>query len=189
MQLRVATAPEWVTVVLGDMDAFLVDHAACERKASGLALSLVCHYPDKPELVRAMSELAVEELAHFREVVKWLQRRGLTVGRDEKDPYVNGLRNKIRTDSQSYLLDRLIMFGIVEQRGQERFSLLGDALGDDPMGDFYRRLAAAEGRHFATFFDLAERYWAPEQVAERRDALLDVEADLVRRLPIRVAVH
>ena len=46
-----------------DFDAFLLDHAACERKASAMAMSMVSHYPDKPDLVMAMADLAIEELA------------------------------------------------------------------------------------------------------------------------------
>ena len=34
LRLRTKTPWEWTDVVLADFDAFLVDHAACERKAS-----------------------------------------------------------------------------------------------------------------------------------------------------------
>ena len=41
-------SPEgWVTCVLADFDAFLQDHASAEKKASGMALSMVSHYPDQ----------------------------------------------------------------------------------------------------------------------------------------------
>ncbi|MBW1843574.1 MAG: tRNA-(ms[2]io[6]A)-hydroxylase, partial [Deltaproteobacteria bacterium] len=33
LELRVATADQWVTAVLDGLDDFLLDHAACERKA------------------------------------------------------------------------------------------------------------------------------------------------------------
>ena len=39
-------------------DQFLLDHAAAEKKAAGMALSMLSHYPDRARLVTAMSELA-----------------------------------------------------------------------------------------------------------------------------------
>ena len=58
-KLRVASSKEWLEAVLGDFDAFLIDHAGCERKASATALSLVSHYPDRRELVREMVQLLI----------------------------------------------------------------------------------------------------------------------------------
>ena len=59
-----------MTCVLADFDAFLQDHASAE-KASGMALSIVSHYPDQPTLVQAMVDLAVEELNHYKEVIAY----------------------------------------------------------------------------------------------------------------------
>src|ERR1700687_2461152 len=38
MRLLTSSAPAWLQAVLDDFDAFLLDHAACERKASGTAM-------------------------------------------------------------------------------------------------------------------------------------------------------
>ena len=95
--LRYATPLAWTEAVMADFDAFLLDHAAAEKKASGMAISMLSHYPDRVELVAAMAELAVEELTHYREVVKWIHRRGLLTAADRKDHYVLALRNAIRT--------------------------------------------------------------------------------------------
>ena len=40
VQLQSETSPEWIKVVLNDFDAFLVDHASCERKANALLMLL-----------------------------------------------------------------------------------------------------------------------------------------------------
>ncbi len=48
---------------MADFDSFLLDHAAAEKKASGMAVSMLSHYPDRVELVAAMADLAVEEAA------------------------------------------------------------------------------------------------------------------------------
>ena len=46
------TPDSWTQNAIENMDEFLLDHAACERKASSMAMSMVAHYPDKPELQR-----------------------------------------------------------------------------------------------------------------------------------------
>ena len=128
LELRVATADPWVTVVLDHFDDFLLDHAACERKASANAISLVTHYPDRRELVRQMIELAREELLHFQQVHRLLDERGLLLTRDRKDPYLNALLKQIRRGREEYFLDRLLVGGVVEARGCERFGLIATAL-------------------------------------------------------------
>src|SRR5262249_36510690 len=138
MQLRIASSPEWARAVLADFDAFLLDHAACERKAAGTALSLVAHYPDRGELVRECIELAREELEHFRQVHERLSAKGLVLAADTKDPYVGRLRREFRQGSEEYFLDRLLICGIVEARGCERFGALAAALEAGPWKDFYR---------------------------------------------------
>ncbi len=188
-ELRCATDPAWVEVVKSDFDRFLIDHAACERKASALAMSMVQHYPDKPELIQGMIDLAIEELAHFREVMKLMVQRGLRQSNDEKDPYINALLKHVRKGHAEYLLDRLLIFSIVERRGHERFYLMGQALEDEKLKDFYVRLANAEHRHYTLFMQLAHRYFDSAMVSARLDELLDAEADIVRRLPLRPAVH
>lgn len=188
-ELQAQTDPRWIQTVLEDFDRFLLDHAACERKASALAMSLVAHYPDRPQLVTAMTDLAIEELAHFREVMKQISARGLVMGPDEKDPYVNRLRRHVRGTPEHYLLDRLLMFSIVERRGTERFGLLASALEDRQLADFYDRLARAEARHYTTFVELAREYFPVAMVTERLRELLGIEAQIVAELPLRPAVH
>ena len=121
--------------MLAHFDLFLLDHAAAEKKAAGMALSMLSHYPDKDQLVTAMSELAAEEMMHFREVVRLIQERKLRLTADEKDPYVNEIRSWIRSDSEVYLLDRLLTGAVIEARGAERFALVATAL---PSGELWR---------------------------------------------------
>lgn len=174
---------------MGDFDAFLLDHAAAEKKASGMALSMVSHYPDRAQLVMAMTELAVEEMVHFREVVKLIQARGLVLGADEKDPYINAVRGLIRQGSDVYLLDRLLIAGVIEARGAERFGLVAAALPEGELQAFYRSIARSECRHFELFLDLAGSYFASDLIASRWQTLLDAESEIMRGMPIRAALH
>jgi tRNA-(ms[2]io[6]A)-hydroxylase len=179
---------------MNDFDAFLKDHASCEKKASGMALAIASHYPDKPELLRAMADLAVEELNHYREVVKLMIDRGISPGPDSRDPYVRGLNDLIRRGPAHYLLDRLLVAAIVERRGNERFGLIANALNADPeasesLTSFYRAITASEARHWTLFLDLARTQCDSEAVDERLAELISAETDLIRRLPLRAALH
>ena len=188
-KLRVASSQEWVETVLGDFDAFLVDHAGCERKASATALSLVSHYPDRHELVQEMVQLAREELEHFHQMLWLLQSRGLILRRDDKDLYVQTLRREIRTGTDDYFLDRMLVAGIVEARGCERFGAVADALAPGKLQDFYRDITRSESQHHGMFYRLARRYFDLDQVEARQSELLDREAEVLVSLPVRAAVH
>jgi tRNA 2-(methylsulfanyl)-N6-isopentenyladenosine37 hydroxylase len=189
MRLKSKTPPAWVEAVLADFDAFLLDHAACERKASGTAMTLVAHYPDRPELVRECLAVAREELEHFQRVWEKLHARGLVLRADTRSPYVRRLAEEYREGSEPYLLDRLLVTGIVEARGCERFGLLAAALPAGPLQDFYRDIARSEIRHHELFVGLARRYFPPEAVDQRLEELLEVEARIVADLPVRSAMY
>ena len=187
--LRYRTPAAWTNEVLANFDAFLQDHAAAEKKASGMAISMLSHYPDRTELVAAMADLAVEELTHYREVVKWIHRRGLVTTADAKDPYVIAFRESLRQGREIYFMDRLLIASIIEARGAERFGLVAEALEPGPLKQFYQSIARSEERHFELFLDLANQYLNAEEVAVRWDELLEIEAALVEKLPIRAALH
>lgn len=172
-----------------NFDPFLLDHAAAEKKASGMAISMLSHYPDKLQLVSAMADLAIEELTHYREVVKWIHSRGLITAADQKDEYVIRFRKSIRKESEEYLLDRLLTASIIEARGAERFALVADALEASPLKKFYQSIARSEERHYELFLELASIYVDDSIVEKRWDELLDIEAGIVAELPIRAALH
>ena len=187
--LSVRSSSAWLDCVMDNFDVFLLDHAAAEKKASGMALSMVSHYPDRPRLVTAMTDLAVEEMVHFREVVKIIQNRGLTLAADAKDPYVNRIRGLIRQGSEVYLLDRLLTAGVIEARGAERFALVAEALDDGELKNFYRAIARSEARHYELFLKLAGDYFAEGVIEQRWQVLLDQEGEIVADLPVRAALH
>jgi tRNA 2-(methylsulfanyl)-N6-isopentenyladenosine37 hydroxylase len=187
--LHSPSSPDWLECVLEHFDQFLLDHAAAEKKAAGMALSMLSHYPNRTRLVTVMSELAVEEMVHFREVVKLIQERQLQLGADEKDPYVNEIRGWIRQGSDLYLLDRLLTGAVIEARGAERFALIGAALPAGPLKNFYRSLARSESRHFELFLELAREYFPAQQIEQRWEELLVAESACVARLPVRAALH
>jgi len=189
LRLRTATDPSWIDVVLGDFDAFLVDHAACERKASATALKLVSHYSDRTLLVRELIPFAQEELEHYAQVMEIILDKGLSTRADEKDPYVGALMRLIKRGPEQYFLDRLLVLGIVEARGCERFGMVADALEPGALKTFYADITRSEARHHSLFVRLAREYFPAEGVQARLNELLDAEAEIIDRLPLRAAVH
>ena len=187
--LLIETNPNWIQAVLSDFDSFLQDHAAAEKKASGMALSMLSHYPDRILLVTKMTDLAIEELIHYREVLRWIHSRGLVTASDTKDPYVLGLRQVIRKETNTYLLDRLLTASVIEARGAERFALIADAIERSPLKNFYKSLAKSEARHYRLFLELAEEYFDSSVIELRWKEMLNIEAEVVSKLPIRAALH
>ena len=181
--------PRWVATVTADFDTFLRDHASCEKKASGMALNVASHYPDQPVLLTAMVDLAVEELNHYREVVKLILARNGQPGADQKDPYITALNAEIRRGSANFLMDRLLVGAVVERRGAERFALIAQALKDAELKEFYTSIARSEERHWLLFVDLAFTHCAEHEVAARLAELTQAEGHIITNLPLRPALH
>jgi len=191
LDLRTPTPPAWLDAVFSDFPAFLVDHAACEKKAFSTGMSLVSRYPERQELVTALIEFAREELEHFALVHGVLAARGLTLGRDEPDAYARGLRGQVRAKGDEELVDRLLVAGIIEARSCERLCMLADVLPErEPsLAEPYRELARAEARHHGLFFRLARNEAGAAATEKRAAELLAFEAELVKTLPLRARVH
>ena len=189
IDLLVATHPDWVKVVLSDFDAFLQDHANCERKASALAMSLVVKHPDRTRIVPALIALAQEELEHFRQVYELMVSRGLTLIKDTQDPYVNQLAACMRHGREARFLDRLLVSSLVECRGAERFRIIAEALEDRSLKAFYTSLWKAETKHGHQFVDMAFEYADAESTLARLLELAEREAEIVQALAWRASLH
>lgn len=193
LDLRVATPPAWVELALANLDDVLVDHAACERKAFSTGMSLVSSYPTRTLLVTAMIDFAREELEHFRVMYAILVRRGLALAPHAPDPYARSLVSRVRRgqDDDATLCDRLLVSGIIEARSCERLLLLAEALParDPELASVYLELARAESRHHGLFLRLARTLCGGSVALARARELLDYEAEVVTRLPLRAAVH
>ncbi len=182
------TDPRWVEVALADLDAVHRDHLHCERKAAQSALSLVRSYPERTTLVAAVARLAHEETAHVVQVSQLLARRGTAPTYDLGDDYAAALRGHIRKQEPARLLDRLLIFALIEARSAERLALLAAALPDQASATLYAGLATAELRHRDTFLELAAEV-APDTWAARAAELAAHEAALVATLPVRPRIH
>ena len=189
LKLTAPTPPAWLELVLANFDEFLVDHAACERKASATGMAFVVRYPDRPQLLEPMIAFAREELEHFHQVYRLIEARGLRLRPDEKDPYVEPMIRWVRTGRDDRLLDRLVMGGVVEARGCERFGMVAEGLPAGELKDFYAELTRSEARHVGLFHRLARSLFSREQVEARIADLLEREAEIMTGLALRPALH
>lgn len=188
-ELKYHTPIEWAHVALEDFDSFLQDHAAAEKKASGMAMSMLSHYQDRKTLVKAMTDLALEELIHFKQVLKLLTQRNVPLGNDSKDPYINQIRKVFRHGSDEFFMDRLLVAGVIEARGHERFDLIAQALPEGKEKKFYQDIAKSEEKHKNLFVELALEYFEETLVFTRLDEILIEEARICASLPFRAALH
>lgn len=184
----VPTSPTWIEVALADLDTVHQDHLHCERKAAQSALSLVRSYPQHAELVLAVARLAHEETAHVVQMTQLLVRRGIAPSLDFGDDYAAALRAEVRRPEPARLLDRLLVFALIEARSAERLGLLAAALTDPASAALYHALAQAEVRHCDTFLELAAAV-APPDWCDRVVALAAIEGAIVARLPVRARIH
>ncbi len=189
VRLLVESPPEWVERVMASFDLFLLDHASAERKASAMAVSFVVQYPDKYALHLPLIALAREELLHYQQVTRIIHERQLLWERDQKDPYVRQLLQHLSTDRRLRLLDRLLLGGVVEARGVERFALVAQHLEDPELGSFYDRLSRSEAKHADLFLNLAREYFQEQEILDRLEEWLVLEEGILQGLPIRAALH
>jgi tRNA 2-(methylsulfanyl)-N6-isopentenyladenosine37 hydroxylase len=188
-ELKYKTPFEWTEVVMADFDEFLKDHAAAEKKASGMAITMLSHYPDRKTLVRAMADLAIEELIHFKQVLKLMQAKDVQLANDSKDKYIKDIRALFRHGQDVFFMDRLLVAGVIEARGHERFDLVSQALPDGKEKDFYVAIAKSEEKHKNLFVELAYEYFDKAEVDIRLDEILVAEGEICARLPFRAALH
>src|SRR5678815_3272769 len=110
----VASDPAWLAVALDDLESVHADHLHCERKAAQSALSLIRAYPERADLVTAMARLAHDETRHVIQVSALMARRAQPAALDFGDDYAARLRDHIRKREPDRLLDRLLVFAVIE---------------------------------------------------------------------------
>jgi len=185
--LKLPTDPRWVNIAEKSIEDILVDHAYCEQKAASTCISLIVQYPEKSALVNVLTPVVSEEWTHFRMVIRELEKRGLSLGKQRKDEYVLQLLKNIRkgVSPEVQLMDKLLVCALIEARSCERFRLLSLHIQDDDLKEFYHKLMVSEATHYVNFVKLAKEYSPEEMVDKRLEELLGIEAEIVKNLEIR----
>ena len=185
--LQLPTDPRWVDLASLSLEAILTDHAWCEQKAATSCISLITRYSARERLVQELSPLVTEEWGHFRLVLAELQKRGLQLGRQRKDVYVNQLMafEQKGGNEEERFLDRLLIFALIEARSCERFKRLSEGLEDAYLRPFYRRFMDSEAGHYHLFIELATAYIDKDIVRRRWKEWLDYEAGVMESMEVR----
>ncbi|NBX80002.1 MAG: tRNA-(ms[2]io[6]A)-hydroxylase [Flavobacteriales bacterium] len=192
--LKMATDPRWVNIVERNIEEILVDHAFCEQKAASNAISVIIQYPHYSDLVQAMIAICQEEMEHFDLVHQKLLERGLKLGYDRKDPYVNDLgeflrRNKTNSTLDGMFVNKMLFAAMIEARSCERFKILSEELEDEDLRSFYRNLMESEARHYTTFLNFARKYGNGIDVDKNWKEFLEFEASLMEKYGKKETMH
>ena len=185
--LKLPTDPRWVNLAEISLEAILTDHAYCEQKAATSCISIIQRFSEKEKIVKELASIVTEEWAHFRLVLQELHKRGLKLGPQRKDEYVNALLNFQQKGGsrEGQLLDKLLTMAMIEARSCERFKRLSEGLNDAYLSKFYRRFMESEAGHYTLFIELAEEYVDKEIVRKRWAEWLAHEEVVMKDLELR----
>ena len=184
--LLVPTPSRWLDAACENWHTLLLDHANCEKKAASTALALIFAYPECAAQNLALARLAREELRHFEQVTRMMERLEVPFQRLKPGRYAMGLRSVLRTHEPHRRLDLLLTGAIIEARSCERFQLLGARL-PEPLGGFYGELQRAEARHTGLYLELAAG--AASDFRQRLNELVAVEAGLIEAEDAQLRFH
>ena len=187
LRLHKETRQDWIGQALGAMDEILLDHAHCEKKAASMAVNLMFRYPNHPQLMQALSELAREELRHFEQILAVLEERAVPFRRQKPSTYAGRLVSIVRKDEPDRMMDLMLCACLIEARSCERMKILSEHLEDAKLARLYKGLLACEARHHQVYIDMLETIFEREQIMQRLEVIarhestvLDAPDDFIR---------
>ncbi len=189
--LKLSTDPRWVNIVESNIEEILTDHAWCEQKAATNAITIITQNSDHQDLVTDLLGIAKEEIEHFNQVHELIKARGLKLGRERKDDYVNDLVKFLKKDGsrQQSFLDRLLFSAMIEARSCERFKVLSQNIQDKELAKFYHDLMVSEAGHYTTFLGYARKYCGELDIEKRWQEWINYEDSIIRNYGKKETVH
>jgi tRNA-(ms[2]io[6]A)-hydroxylase len=189
--LQFETETSWADIAKVNLEQILTDHAFLEQKAASNAVSIIINYSEETELVKEMSNIAIEEMQHFKMVHLLMVKRGMVLGREQKNDYAIRLqkffnKTKDRTDA---LIQRLLVAALIEARSCERFKVFSENMEDEELQKFYKNLMISEAGHYTTFLQFAREYQDREIVDKKWNALLAFEAEMMKNRGSEARIH
>lgn len=160
LRLKLATDPYWANLAERNLKDIMIDHAFCEQKAASSAISIIIRFPEYSEIVDKMTEIALEEMTHFRQVHKLIQKNGWKLGKERKDYYVLELSKFFKGggSKNTQLINSLLLSAMIEARSCERFHVLAKNIKDQSLANFYHQLELSEANHYKVFINFAKKY-------------------------------
>ena len=189
--LKLPTDPRWVKIAESNISEILTDHAWCEQKAATNCITLIVLGPEHTEMVDTVLKIAQEELVHFEMVHDKIKERGLVLGRERKDDYVNELYKFMNKGGGRIfsLVDRLLFSAMVEARSCERFKVLSEHINEAELKQFYRELMISEANHYTVFLGFARKYGKDINVDKRWQEWLEYEAGVIANFGKKETIH
>ncbi len=179
LSLQSTTDSRWLRQVDADPESILIDHAHCEKKAAGTAMSLIFAYGGHAALCRELSAIVIEEMEHFQLVLDLLAERGIRFRAIKPAAYGRKLNELVRKGDPARAIDRLLVGGLIEARSCERFSLLAAHVSDQRLREFYASLFESEARHHGVYVRLAALFAPEAEVRSRLRELAVEEAKII----------
>ncbi len=189
--LKLLTDPRWANIAEDNIEEILTDHAWCEQKAATNAISLIMLNSQYEDIVTTLTEIAIEEMEHFRMVHEIIKERGYQLGMQREDDYVSKLYKFMKKDGSrnDAFIDRLLFAAMIEARSCERFRVLSENIKDQKLAAFYRDLMISEANHYTTFLKFAKKYTERVDVDKRWKEWLDFEGKLIQSYGKKEFVH
>ena len=189
--LKLSTDPRWVDIASSNIEELLTDHAWCEQKAATNAITLIAYNSEHEDLVTELLIICKEEIAHFEQVHEILKKRGMKLGRERKDNYVNELFKFLKKDGSrnDALVDRLLFSAMIEARSCERFKVLSSHIEDEELASFYRELMISEAGHYTAFLGFAKKYGQGVDVDKRWKEWIVFEDQIIHKYGKKERIH
>ena len=189
--LQFETSTSWAEIAEDNLEQILTDHAFAEQKASANAISNIINYSEETDLVKDMSDIAIEELEHFRMVHQLMIKRGFVLGREQHNDYAKSLQKFFpkTKDRQTALINRLLVAALIEARSCERFKVFSENMQDEELSKFYKDLMVSEANHYTLFLGYARKYMDRKTVDEKWKSLLAFEAEMMKSRGTKATVH
>ncbi len=189
--LKFETETSWAEIAKDNLQQILTDHAFLEQKAASNAVSIIINYSEETELVQSMSEIAIEEMEHFKMVHDFMIKRGMVLGREQKNDYAIQLQKFFTKtkDRTKALVQRLLIAALIEARSCERFKVFSENMEDEELSKFYNDLMISEANHYTIFLGFARKYEDRETVDKKWNDLLAFEAEMMRNRGNLAKIH
>ena len=189
--LQFETSTSWAEFAKDNLEQILTDHAFAEQKASANAISIIINYSEETDLVKDMSDIAIEELEHFRMVHQLMIKRGFVLGREQHNDYAKSLQKFFpkTKDRQTALINRLLVAALIEARSCERFKVFSENMQDEELSKFYKDLMVSEANHYTLFLRYARKYMDRKIVDAKWKSLLAFEAEMMKSRGTKATVH
>ena len=189
------TPDAWLARAVEEIPLLLLDHASLELRAAQQAQKLIRRYGGASgraslRLLNKMSRLAREELRHFEQVLRILDKRGIAYRPVSASRYAGALHASIRRREPGRLVDTLIVGAIIEARSCERFFCLSSTLEsrDPELAEFYESLLKSEARHFKDYLALGAAV-ADASITDRTEMFLQRDRELILEPDSEIRFH